>query len=172
MSLNLEAKRAIVAEVADVAAHSIVGVAAEYRGLDMGDMTKLRRSAREAGVYLRVVRNTLARLALKDTDLACMREGLQGQLILAFSRDDPGSAARVFRDFSEENDKLVVKLVALEGKLLHVPDMNMLADLPSKDEALSKLAGAMLATVVSLIRTLAEPYSKLVRTVKAVADQK
>ena len=172
MPLNLEAKKAIVAEVSDIATRSISAVAAEYRGLDMGEMTALRCSARDAGIYLRVVRNTLARRAFKETDLACMHEGLKGQLILAFSLDDPGSAARVMRDFYKSNDKLVLKLVTLEGKLLPVSSVDMLADLPSKDEALSRLASVMLAPVRRLVGTLAGPHTKLVRTVKAIADRK
>ncbi|MCH8163567.1 MAG: 50S ribosomal protein L10, partial [Proteobacteria bacterium] len=122
--------------------------------------------------YLRVVRNTLARRALEDTNFDCMREGLVGQLILAFSKDEPGTAAKVIRDFAKKNDKLVVKLVALEGKLLQPSDIEALANLPSKEQAISMLMSMMTAPVAALIRTLAEPHAKLVRTVKAVADQK
>ena len=172
MSLNLEAKKAIVKEIAEIAGNSPSAVAAEYSGLTVSDMTELRQSARDAGVYLRVVRNTLARRALEDTNLVCMREGLVGQLILAFSKDEPGAAAKVVRDFVKKNDKLVVKLVALEGKLLQPSDIDALASLPSKEQAISMLMGMMTAPVVMLVRTLTEPHTKLVRTVKAVADQK
>lgn len=172
MSLNLEAKKAIVEEVAEVAGNSPSAVAAEYRGLSVSDMTELRQSARDAGIYLRVVRNTLARRALEDTSFDCMREGLTGPLILAFSKNEPGAAAKVVRDFAKKNDKLVVKLVALEGKLLQPSDIDALASLPSKDQAISMLMGMMTAPVASLVRTLAEPHAKFVRTVKAVADQK
>ena len=172
MSLNLEAKKAIVEEVAEVAGNSPSAVAAEYRGLSVSDMTELRQSARDAGIYLRVVRNTLARRALEDTSFDCMREGLVGQLILAFSKDEPGAAAKVVRDFAKKNEKLVVKLVALEGKLLQPSDIDRLANLPSKEQAISMLMGIMMAPVANLARTLAEPHAKLVRTVKAVADQK
>ncbi len=172
MSLNLEAKKAIVEEVAEVAGNSPSAVAAEYSGLTVGDMTELRQTARDAGIYLRVVRNTLARRALEDTSFDCMREGLTGPLILAFSKDEPGAAAKVVRDFAKKNDKLVVKLVALEGKLLQLSDIDALASLPSKDQAISMLMGMMMAPVASLARTLAEPHAKFVRTVKAVADQK
>jgi len=141
-------------------------------GLTVSDMTELRQSARDAGIYLRVVRNTLARRALEDTNFDCMREGLVGQLILAFSKDEPGTAAKVIRDFAKKNDKLVVKLVALEGKLLQPSDIEALANLPSKEQAISMLMSMMTAPVAALIRTLAEPHAKLVRTVKAVADQK
>ena len=172
MSLNLEAKKAIVEEVAEVAGNSPSAVAAEYSGLSVSDMTDLRQSARDAGIYLRVVRNTLARRALEDTSFDCMREGLTGQLILAFSKDEPGAAAKVIRDFSKKNNKLVVKLVALEGKLLQPSDIDALANLPSKDQAIGMLMGMMIAPIATLVRTLAEPHAKLVRTVKAVADQK
>ena len=172
MSLNLEAKKAIVEEVAEVAGNSPSAVAAEYSGLSVSDMTDLRQSARDAGIYLRVVRNTLARRALEDTSFDCMREGLVGQLILAFSKDEPGAAAKVVRDFAKKNDKLVVKLVVLGGKLLQPSDIDALANLPSKEQAISMLMGMMIAPVASLARTLAEPHAKFVRTVKAVADQK
>ena len=172
MSLNLEAKKAIVEEVAEVAGNSPSAVAAEYSGLTVSDMTELRQTARDAGIYLRVVRNTLARRALEDTSFDCMREGLTGPLILAFSKNEPGAAAKVVRDFAKKNDKLVVKLVALEGKLLQPSDIDALASLPSKDQAISMLMGMMTAPVASLVRTLAEPHAKFVRTVKAVADQK
>jgi len=172
VSLNLEAKKAIVEEVAEIAGNSPSAVAAEYSGLSVSDMTELRQSARDAGIYLRVVRNSLARRALEDTNFDCMREGLVGQLILAFSKDEPGAAAKVIRDFAKKNDKLVVKLVALEGKLLQPSDIDTLANLPSKDQAIGMLMGMMIAPVATLVRTLAEPHAKLVRTVKAVADQK
>ncbi len=172
MSLNLEAKKAIVKEVAEIASNSPSAVAAEYSGLTVSDITELRQSARDAGIYLRVVRNTLARRALEDTNFYCMREGLVGQLILAFSKDEPGAAAKVVRDFVKKNDKLVVKLVALEGKLLQPSDIDALASLPNKEQAISMLMGMMIAPISALARTLVEPHAKLVRTVKAVADQK
>jgi len=117
VSLNLNAKKAIVEEIAGVAAEAPSAIAAEYHGLSVAQMTELRNAAREAGVYLRVVRNTLARRAFENTQFECMREGMVGPLVLAFSGDEPGSAARVVRDFAKENDKLVVKLVALDGNL-------------------------------------------------------
>ncbi len=172
MSLNLDAKKSIVEEVAEIAGNSPSAVAAEYSGLSVSDMTDLRQTARDAGIYLRVVRNTLARRALEDTSFDCMREGLTGPLILAFSKDEPGAAAKVVRDFAKKNDKLIVKLVVLEGKLLQPSDIDALANLPSKEQAISMLMGMMIAPVASLARTLTEPHAKFVRTVKAVADQK
>ena len=172
MALNLEAKKAVVEEVAAIAKMSHSAIAAEYRGLTVAEMTDLRVQARNSGVHLRVVRNTLARRALTDTDFDCMREGLTGPLVLAFSQEDPGAAARVVRDFSKSNDKLVVKLVAFGGKLLEPSDLATLANLPTYDEAVSQLMSVMLGPVTKLARTLAEPHAKLVRTIAAVRDQK
>lgn len=170
--LTLAEKQAVVAEVAEVAASAHSAVAAEYAGLTVAQMTNLRKAAREAGVYLRVVKNTLARRALENTSFACMTDSLVGPLILAFSQEDLGSAARVVSDFSKTNEKLVVRLVALGGKLLPAEAVEQVAKLPTRDEALSMLAGVMLAPVVKLVRTLNEPHAKLVRTIDAVRNQK
>lgn len=172
MSLNLEQKKAVVADVHEVASKAMSAIAADYRGLTVGDMTRLRKEAREGGVYLKVVRNTLARRAMEGTEFECMRDGLVGPLLLAFSHEDPGAAARVIGDFAKDNDKLVVKLVALGGKLLEPQDVGRLAKLPTKDQAISMLMSVMKAPVEKLVRTLAEPHGKLVRTIAAVRDQK
>jgi len=172
MALTLEHKKAVVTEVAEVARGALSAIAAEYRGLSVAEMTNLRINARNAGVYIRVVRNTLARRAFEGTELACMNDGLRGPLILAFSRDEPGSAARVMRDYAKENDKLVIKLVSFGGKLLEISDVGRLADLPTKDESISQLMSVMMAPIAKLVRTLAEPQAKLVRTLAAVRDQK
>ena len=170
--LTLAQKQAVVAEVAEVAASAHSAVAAEYAGLTVAQMTDLRKAAREAGVYLRVVRNTLAKRALENTSFACMTDSLVGPLILAFSQEDLGSAARVVSNFAKTNEKLVVRLVALGGKLLPAEAVEQVAKLPTRDEALSMLAGVMLAPIVKLVRTLNEPHAKLVRTIDAVRDQK
>ena len=172
MALTLELKKAVVTEVAEVARGALSAIAAEYRGLSVAEMTNLRVNARIAGVYMRVVRNTLARRAFEGTDFACMNDSLSGPLILAFSREEPGSAARVMRDYAKENDKLVIKLVSFGGKLLEISDVGRLADLPTKDEAISQLLSVMMAPIAKLVRTLAEPQAKLVRTLAAVRDQK
>ncbi len=172
MSLTLEEKKAIVAEVADVAAQAHSAVAAEYRGLTVEEMTRLRVEARNQGVYLRVVKNTLARRAIEGTDFECMRDGLVGPLVLAFSKEDPGSAARLIGDFAKENDKLVVRLVALGGKLLEPSDLKAVANLPTRDQAISQLMAVMKAPVEKLARTLNEVPGKLVRTVAAIKDAK
>ena len=170
--LTLAQKQAVVAEVAEVAASAHSAVAAEYAGLTVAQMTDLRKAAREAGVYLRVVRNTLAKRALENTSFACMTDSLVGPLILAFSQEDLGSAARVVSTFAKTNEKLVVRLVALGGKLLPAEAVEQVAKLPTRDEALSMLAGVMLAPIVKLVRTLNEPHAKLVRTVDAVREKK
>ena len=170
--LNLEQKKAIVADVSEVAQQAHSAVAAEYSGLSVADMTALRRSAREGGVYLRVVRNTLARRALEGTNFECMNEGLVGPLLLAFSTEDPGAAARVIGDYAKTNDKLVVKLVSVSGKLLAPTAIEQLAKLPTHEQALSMLLGVMKAPVSQLARMLAAPHAKLVRTIAAVRDQK
>ena len=168
MALTLERKKAVVTEVADVAKGALAAIAAEYRGLSVAEMTTLRVNAREAGVYLRVVRNTLARRAFEGTDFACMNDSLTGPLVLAFSREEPGSAAR----YAKGNDKLVIKLVSFGGKLLETSDVGRLADLPTKDEAISQLMSVMKGPIAKFVQTLAEPTAKLVRTVAAVRDQK
>ena len=172
MALNLEQKKAIVAEVAEVAGSAYSAVAAEYRGIGVEEMTALRKQARDAGVYLRVVKNTLARRAVEGTDFECMQEGLTGPLLLAFSQEDPGSAARVIKDFAKENDKLDVKLVSISGKLLDPSEIGTLAKMPTYDEAISMLMAVMKAPVEKLARTMNEVPGKLVRTVAAVKDAK
>ncbi len=172
MPLNIEQKKAVVTEVAEVASGASSAIAAEYQGLTVEEMTELRVKAREAGVYLRVVKNSLARRALEDTDFACMQEGLTGPLVLAFSGEDPGSAARVIKDFSKQHDRLVVKLVAIGGDLLEPAKITALAEMPTYDQAVSMLMAVMLAPVEKLARTLNEVPGKLVRTVAAIRDAK
>ena len=172
MALRLEDKKAVVAEVAAVAAGAHSAIAAEYRGLTAGQMDGLRVAARDGGVYLRVVKNTLARRAVQGTAFECMQDGLTGPLVIAFSQDDPGAAARVLGGFAKDNEKLVVKLVAIGGKLLPASDVERLAKMPTRDQAIAMLMGVMKAPVAKFVRTLAEPHAKFVRTVAAVRDQK
>ena len=172
MALNRAQKETIVAEVAEVAATAYSAIAAEYRGLTVEQMTQLRVEARNAGVYLRVVKNTLARRAVEDTEFTCMQEGLVGPMVLAFSQEDPGAAARVINDFSKQNDKLVVKLVSIGGKLLEPAQIADLAKMPTYDQAISLLMAVMKAPVEKLTRTINEVPGKLVRTVAAIRDAK
>jgi len=172
VALSLEQKKAVVAEVAEVAgsAHSVI--AAEYTGISVDQMTTLRAKARAESVHMQVVKNSLARRAFKGTDFECMVDSMTGPLILAFSQEDPGAAARVVKDFSKENKKLVVKLISIGGKLLEPGELERLANMPTKDQAISMLMSVMIAPVTKLARTLAEPQVMLVRTLAAIRDQK
>jgi len=172
MSLTLEQKKAVVAEVSEIAKTAHSAVAAEYRGLTVGQMTALRAQARSGGVYLRVVKNTLAKRAVEGTDFECMSEGFLGPLLLAFSQEDPGSAARVVKAFAKDHDKLVVKLVSIGGQLLEASDIDRLAKLPTREQALSMLMATMRAPLDKFARTLNEVPGKMVRTVAAIRDQK
>jgi large subunit ribosomal protein L10 len=172
MALNIESKKALVAEVAAVAANAQSVVAAEYRGLTVGKMTELRAKARAAGVYMRVVKNTLARKAVAGTAFENIGPVLKGPLVLAFSKDDPGAAARVIKAFAKDNDKLVATAVSLGGQLLPAKALEQVASLPTRDQALAMLMGTMKAPIQKLVSTLNAAPSKLVRTLAAVRDQK
>ena len=172
MALKLEDKKAIVAEVADVASKAVSAIAADYRGLTVTEMTDLRAKARKNGIYLRVVRNTLAKKAIENTDFACMKDKLVGSVFLAFSQTDPGAVARLLKDAMRDYEKLTVCALALGGKLLNVGDLDAIAKLPTLDQALATLMSVMQAPVTKLVRTMAEPYAMLVRTVAAIRDKK
>ena len=172
MPLNLEQKQAVVAEVAEVAANAFSVVAAEYRGLTVVEMTELRQQARESGVYLRVVKNTLVRKAVENTDFECIQDALSGPLIVAFSMEDPGCAARLVKTFSKDHAKLETKFVSVSGQLLEASELERLSKLPTKDQAISMLMSVMKAPVEKFVRTLAEPHAQLVRVVDAVRIQK
>ena len=171
MALRLEDKKAVVQEVNAVAGESISAVAAEYRGLSVAEMTALRREARNAGVYLRVVKNTLARRAIEGTEFECMQETLSGPIMLAFAKDDPGAAARVIKDFAKQHDALKAVSLSAGGQLMPGEDLGKLADLPTLDQARAMLLGVMIAPMSQLARTLAEPAAMLARTMSARGDQ-
>ncbi len=172
MAMNLEGKKAVVAEVAEIASSAYSAVAAEYHGLSVTDMTELRVAARNENVYLRVVRNTLAKRAVEGTDFACMQDGMTGPLVFGFSQEDPGAVARVMGSFSKENKNLEIKMVSLGGKLLPATDIEKLAKMPTKDQAIAILMGTMKAPIEKFVRTLVAPTSKMVRTVAAIRDAK
>lgn len=159
MALGLEDKKAIVAEVQEAAKGALSAVVADSRGVTVDKMDALRKQAREAGVWLKVVRNTLARRAVEGTEYACLTDSFVGPSIIAFSTEHPGAGARILRDFAKDNDKLELKAAAFEGVLV---DVNMLATLPTKDEAIAKL--------MSVLKEASA--GKLVRTLAAVRDQK
>ena len=169
MALRLEDKQALVEEVNVIAASALSAIAAEYRGMSVAQITDLRAKARSQGVYVRVVKNTLAKRAVEGTEFACLRESLKGPLILAFSREDPGAAARVFKDFAKGNDKLVTKAVAIGGALYGPADLDRLANLPTLDQARAILLGVLQAPAAKLVRTLAEPPALVARVLAARA---
>ena len=169
MALRLEDKQALVEEVNAIAASALSAIAAEYRGMSVAQITELRAKARSQGVYVRVVKNTLAKRAVEGTEFACLRETLKGPLILAFSREDPGTAARVFKDFAKGNDKLVTKAVAIGGVLYGPADLDRLASLPTLDQARAILLGVLQAPATKLVRTLAEPPALVARVLAARA---
>jgi len=172
MALTLTEKQAVVGEVAEVASRALSAVAVEYRGLSVGQITALRAKARETGVHVRVVKNTLARRAVEGTEFECMQDHLKGPLMLGFSESEPGAAARLFRDFAKENDQMNIMLGAVGGETLAANEIDRLANLPTRDEALSLLMAVMQAPVTKLARTLNEVPGKFVRTVEAVRQSK
>lgn len=171
MSLNLEEKKAVVAEVSEQVSSAQAIVVAEYRGLPVGDMTKLRAEARKSGVYLRVLKNTLVRRAVDGTPFAGLADQMVGPLVFGISAD-PVSAAKVLNDFAKANDKFVIKAGALPNQVMDANGIKALASLPSREELLSKLLGTMQAPVAQFVRTLNEVPTKFVRGLAAVRDQK
>jgi len=171
MALRLEDKKQFVAEVNAVAGDAVTAVAAEYRGLTVAEMTELRQDARNAGVYMRVIKNTLARRAVKGTEFECMQDTLKGPILLAFAKDDPGAAARVIKEFAKEHDALKAVSLSAGGQLLPASELGALADLPTLDQARAMLLGVLTAPAGQLVRTLAEPASMLARTMSARGAQ-
>ena len=161
MALNLSQKKEVVAELAEVAskAHSLV--AAEYAGIPVGQLTALRKKARENGVYLRVVKNTLAARAVEGTEYECVKDALVGPLLYAFSTEEPGSAGRLIKEFAKTNDKLKAQVVSMGGKLMKGSELDMLASLPTRDQA-----------IAMFLRLLSEPATQVARVIKAIGEQK
>ena len=172
MALALEQKQAIVAEVNEAAASALSAVVSDYRGLTVDEMTTLRKKARDSGVYVRVIRNTLAKRAVVGTEFECLDEAMVGPTMIAFSREDPGSAARLIKDCVADFEALEVKALSIGGELLGPGDLERVAKLPTRDEALALLMSVMQAPIVKLARTLNEVPGTLVRTVAAVGDSK
>jgi large subunit ribosomal protein L10 len=171
MALRLEDKKTLVKEVSAVAGESLSAIAAEYRGLSVAEMTELRKEARAAGVYMRVVKNTLARRAVEGTEFECMQDSLKGPILLAFAKEDPGAAARVIKDFAKEHEALQAVSLSVGGQLMPASDLNKLADLPTLDQARAMLLGVMVAPMSELVRTIAEPPAMLARTLSARGSQ-
>jgi large subunit ribosomal protein L10 len=172
MALNLEAKKVIVKQVNSLASDAVSVGVAEYRGLTVEQMTNLRAAAIQANVSLRVVKNTLAKRALTETSCECVMPVLSGPVILGFSQEDPGAVARVFKDFAKENEDLIVRGLGVSGEFVDADQIKRIADLPTKDQAISLMMALMLAPVEKLARTLNEVPTKVTRVVAAVRDQK
>jgi len=160
MALNLSQKQEVVAELADVAAKAHSLVAAEYAGTTVSQMTAMRKKARETGVFLKVVKNTLAARAVAGTEFEVVQDKLVGPLLYAFSTEEPGAAGRLIKEFAKGNDKLQAKVVSVGGQVYPASHVEVLASLPTRDQALAMLA-----------RVLAEPATMFARAVKAVADK-
>ena len=172
MPLAFHDKEAIVATTRDSAVNSVSTLLADYRGLSVQEVTSLRKQAREQGVHLQVVRNTLARLALKDTDHECLVESIEGPTMLAFSPADPGAGARLFKDLLKTGTKLEVKAISVAGTLCSSEQLDAVASLPTREQALSQLMSVMLGPVTKLAQVLHAVPSKLVRTMDAIREQK
>ena len=171
MPIGLKEKQAIVAEVNETASKALSAVMADYRGVPVDEMTSLRKTAREAGIQVRVIRNTLAKRAFEGTEFECMEESLKGPILLAFAKEDPGAAARVINDFAKEHDALKAVSLSVSGQLLPASDLAKLADLPTFDQARAMLLGVMMAPMTKLARTLAEPPAMIARTLSARGSQ-
>ncbi|MFT4562843.1 MAG: large subunit ribosomal protein L10 [Gammaproteobacteria bacterium] len=171
MSLTLEQKKRVVAEVNEVAASAQAVIAAEYLGLSVADMTDLRVQARAQGVQVRVVKNSLARRAIEGTEFECLTDSLTGPLLLVFSAEDPGAGARIVQDFAKTHDRLVTTAIAFAGEVRPASDLKLLAAMPTLDEARAQILAVMSAPATQLVRTLAEPAGQFVRVVAAYRDQ-
>ena len=171
MALNLAQKKEVVAELANVAAKAHSLVAAEYAGLTVGQLTELRKKARQNGVYLKVAKNTLVSRAVEGTDYECVKDSLTGPLLYAFSKEDPGAAGRLIKEFAKGTDKLKPTLVAIGGKAYPGSHVDVLASLPTREQALSMFLSVLVQPATMLVRLLSEPASQVARVTKAVGEK-
>ena len=167
MALKIGEKKVVVQEIAEIASTAQSAVAAEYRGLTVQQLSSLRSNARELGVYVRVVKNNLVKIAIKDTSLECMDSSLKGPLIFAFSKDELGAAAKLVNDFKKDNDLLKPIAMAVNGELIDVEKLSQIAALPNRDQAISMLMAVMKLPIEKFVRTLSAPNVKLVQTLSA-----
>lgn len=172
MALRLEQKQEIVREVNLAAADALSAVLADHRGLTVSELTDLRRQARESGVYLRVVRNTLLKRAVEGTDYECLAEAASGPTMLALSTEEPGAAARLLKSAATELEALELKAVSVGGRIYSADAIDRVAELPTRDEAIAQLMAVMQAPIAKLASTLKEVPSKLVRTLTAIREHK
>ncbi len=171
MTLTFDDKKAIVTELTEVTGSAVSAIAADYRGLTVSEMTELRTNARQAGVLMRVYRNTLARRAIEETAFACLKEVLVGPIVLLFSQDEPGVAARLLREFIKVHAALKVRALVLDGNLLAPEQLEVIASLPSRKEALTQLVAVIQAPITKFVRTLKEPVAQMVRVMDAIRDK-
>ena len=172
MALNLSQKKEVVAELADVAAKAHSLIAVEYKGTTVEQMTAMRKKARETGVFLKVVKNTLASRAIAGTEYECVKDALVGPLLYAFSTEEPGAAGRLIKEFAKGNDKLQPKVVAVGGEMYPASHVDVLASLPTREQALAMLVGLIAQPATMLARVLAEPAAQTARVINAVGQQK
>ena len=172
MAIKIAQKKEIVEEVAQAAKSAVSAVLADYRGMSVAEMNAMRVKGRDTGVYLRVVRNTLAKKALAESEFACLEDSLVGPTLMAFSQEDPGAAARLLKDYSKEIETLEVKAIAIGGESLGPEQLDRVANLPTLDEARSMLLSVMLAPVTKLTRTLNDIPASVTRVISAIRDNK
>lgn len=172
MAIKIAQKKEIVEEVAQAAKSAVSAVLANYRGMSVAEMNAMRVKGRDTGVYLRVVRNTLAKKALAESEFACLEDSLVGPTLMAFSQEDPGAAARLLKDYSKEIETLEVKAIAIGGESLGPEQLDRVASLPTLDEARSMLLSVMLAPVTKLTRTLNDIPASVTRVISAIRDNK
>lgn len=167
MALKIGEKKVVVQEIAEIASTAQSAVAAEYRGLTVQQLSLLRSNARELGVYVKVIKNNLVKIAIKDTSLECMDSSLKGPLIFAFSKDELGAAAKLVNDFKKDNDLLKPVAMAVNGELIDVEKLSQIAALPNRDQAISMLMAVMKLPIEKFVRILSAPNIKLVQTLSA-----
>ncbi|GHE44781.1 50S ribosomal protein L10 [Vulcaniibacterium thermophilum] len=172
MALNLTQKQEVVAELAEVAGKALSLVASEYAGLTVAELTEMRKKARQNGVYLKVAKNTLVSRAVEGTDYAVVKDALTGPLLYAFSQEDPGAAGRLIKEFAKTNDKLKPRLVSIGGQMYPGTHVEVLASLPTREQALSMLLSVLVQPATQLVRLLSEPAAQVARVVNAVGQQK
>jgi len=170
MPLRIEQKKAVVQELNSIASSSVSAAIAEYRGLNVAEITELRTKARESGVYLKVVKNSLSKQALTGTDFECLTQALQGPIMIALSADDLASPARLFKDFGKDYEHLKTVGLAIDGDAYPSSDLDRIARLPTRDEAYSIIAGLMKAPIEKALRTLNEVPIKLARLILAIKE--
>lgn len=172
MALSIEDKKQAIVELSEIAASAKSAIVLDYHGVGVNQMTSLRRQARAQNIYMRVVKNNLARRALANTQYACLAEYLSGPTMFAFSIDDPAAAARIINDFRNEAENLEVKLIALDGELRDTSELKKLATMPTYEQSISLLMAMIKAPLEKLVRTIKAPVTQAVRTIAAIRDQK